>query len=194
MRESIKKILVFFGLRKNIDTFFTKNYFRNKKYIIGDFTYGRPLVIFDNDESNLIIGKYCSISQNVTIFLGGNHRMDWNTTYPFSALPKYFPFAQHIKGHPQTKGDVIIGNDVWIGNNVTILSGVQIGDGAVLSANAVITQNIGPYEIWGGNPARFIRKRFSQEKIDQLLVTEWWNWPPQKVAENINLLCSTDII
>jgi acetyltransferase-like isoleucine patch superfamily enzyme len=194
MRETIKNILVILRLRKKNDIFFTKNYFRNKKYKIGDFTYGQPLVIFENDESNLIIGKYCSISQNVTIFLGGNHRLDWNTTYPFNSLSMYFPFAQDIKGHPQTKGDVIIGNDVWIGNNATILSGVHIADGAVIGANSLVTKNIGPYEIWGGNPARLIRKRFSQEKINDLLKIQWWNWPLEKVGEKINVLCGTEEI
>ena len=80
------------------------------------------------ENTKLKIGKFCSIADNVTIFLGGEHRNDWVSTYPFNALLKNY---EHIEGHPKSKGDVIIGNDVWIGSRVVILSGVKIGDGAI---------------------------------------------------------------
>lgn len=103
---------------------------------------------FENEESNLIIGKFCSIAGGVTIFLGGNHRLDWISTYPFNMLEEEFPEAKMIKGHPATKGDVKIGNDVWIGQNAVIMSGIIIGNGAVIAANSVVTKNIKDYEVW----------------------------------------------
>ncbi len=176
------------------DVFYTRNYYKDRKFIIGDYTYGKPDVIFENENANLVIGKFCSIAEKVCIFLGGNHRTEWITTYPFSSIPKEeFESFRHITGHPTTKGDVVIGNDVWIGRGVTILSGVKIGDGAVISAESVVTKEVGSYEIWGGNPAKFIRKRFSAEEIAKLQEIQWWNWDIEKIKENIPLLMSENI-
>ena len=49
---------------------------------------------------------------------------------------------------------------------------------------SIVTKDIGPYEIWAGNPAKFIRKRFDDETINELLNTEWWNWDDEKIAEH----------
>ena len=65
---------------------------------------------------------------------------------------------------------------------------IHIADRAVIASRSVVTKNVGPYEIWGGNPAKLIKKRFSQEKIDELLEMKWWNWDLQKVLENIDSL------
>lgn len=181
------------GLVEDDKYFFTKDFFREKKYIIGDYTYGKPTILFDNKDANLIIGKYCSIAFGVEIFLGGNHRIDWITTYPFNALPAYFPESKNVKGHPATKGSVIIGNDVWIGRKVTNMSGVEIGNGAVIASNSVVTKNIGAYEVWGGNPVKFIRKRFSDDKIELLEKLQWWDWDIEKVRENIEVLQSENL-
>lgn len=177
---------------ESINLFYTKNNFLNKNYLIGDYTYGCPTIIFENPETKLIIGKFCSIADNVTIFLGGNHRIDWVTTYPFNAINEFAEFKS-IKGHPATKGDVVIGNDVWIGRNVTILSGVKISDGAVIAANSVITKDINPYEIWAGNPAKLIKKRFTVEQINRLLEIKWWNWDEIKIRENVPLMLNDNI-
>ncbi len=171
---------------------YTKSIFRDKKYNIGDYTYGKPTILFD-DDANLTIGKFCSIAQNVTVFLGGNHRTDWATTYPFSVLNSDFPKGKTISGHPATNGDVVIGNDVWIGRNATIMSGVNIGNGAVIGAGAVITKNVGDYEVWAGNPAQLIKKRFDDITIQYLLDLEWWYWDNKKINDNLHLLCSTNL-
>lgn len=59
--------------------------------------------------------------------------------------------------------------------------GVTIGDGAVIGAGSIVTKDVGPYEIWAGNPARFIRKRFDDETIEKLLESQWWNWDDEKL-------------
>ena len=172
---------------------YTSYVFHNKKYKIGEYTYGIPTVLFENESANLTIGKFCSIAEGVTIFLGGNHRVDWISTYPFNIFKQNFPEAEHIKGHPSTKGDVEVGNDVWIGRNASILSGVKIGNGAVIASGAVVTKNIGPYEIWGGNPATFIKKRFDDKEITKLLEIKWWDWDIELIKKNIGLICNANI-
>jgi acetyltransferase-like isoleucine patch superfamily enzyme len=190
IKKTASKIKHFIYPPKLIFLFFTKDIFKDKKFKIGDYTYGKPTVLFENEEANLTIGKFCSIADNVIIFLGGNHRTDWITTYPFNVLKTYFPEGKDIKGHPATKGDVIIGNDVWIGNNVTIMSGVSIGDGAVIAAGSVVSKNIWDYEIWGGNPSRLLKKRFDTETIIKLQNLKWWDWEINKIKSNVETLCS----
>lgn len=193
IKKSIKqKLQTVFTPPTITPPFFTKVYFKDKPFEIGEFTYGNPKVLFGNDQSNLFIGKFCSISAQVTILLGGNHRTDWISTYPFSVLSSEFPEAKSIEGHPSTKGNVIIKNDVWIGREVIILSGVTIGNGAVIAAGSVVTKDVGDYEIWGGNPARFIKKRFDEETIARLLELNWWEWELSKIKENMSVLCSGD--
>lgn len=143
-------------------------------------------MIARGEGKSLSIGKYCSISTQVLIFLGSEHRTDWVSTYPFPILWKE---AGSIKGHPSSKGDVSIGNDVYIGYHVIILSGVTIGDGAVIGAGSVVTKDVPPYAIMAGNPATIIRYRFDEETIRRLLEIKWWDWPDEKVKENIHLIC-----
>ena len=108
---------------------------------IGKWTYGLPTVKNWGEGSTLRIGKFCSIAEDVLIFLGGEHRVDWITTYPFSVL---WPGGKGFSGHPRTKGNVSIGNDVWIGHGAVVLSGVTIESGAVIGACSVVSSNVGP--------------------------------------------------
>ena len=137
---------------------------------VGKFTYGTPniLNIWENS-AHVKIGNFCSIASNVNIYTGGNHRTDWVTTYPFGHIHKSIFNKFNGKGHPTTKGDVVIGNDVWIGSNVTIMSGITIGDGAVIANNSHVVKDIDPYSIVGGNPAKHIKYRFTPEQIEKLL-------------------------
>ena len=160
------------------------------RYQVGDNTYGKPKVVSRGEGASLRIGKYCSISTRVVIFLGSEHRTNWVSTYPFPIL---WEAAKSILGHPFSKGDVVIGSDVWIGYNVTILSGVTIGDGAVIGTGSVISGDVPPYAIVAGNPAQVIRYRFGEETIQKLLKIGWWDWPDKKVKENVHLICSDSV-
>ncbi len=160
------------------------------QYKIGRGTYGRPEVFAWGEGQTLEIGAFCSFAGGIQIYLRAEHRVDWVTTYPFSALWKE---GAGIQGHPTSKGDVIIGNDVWIGAESIILSGVKIGDGAVIGTGSVVAQSVPPYAIVFGNPAKILRYRFSQDIIASLLEIAWWNWDDQKIAEFLPFLLNPDI-
>jgi acetyltransferase-like isoleucine patch superfamily enzyme len=142
------------------------------------------------DGTELIVGKYTSIASGCTVYLGGNHRTDFISTFPFNVL---VAGLEHLKGHPATKGSVYIGNDVWIGANVTIMSGVTIGDGAVIAACSVVTKPVGCYEIWAGNPAKKKRQRFKTEDVNFLFGLQWWDFPDERVLELAPILMSGNI-
>lgn len=160
---------------------------------IGAHTYcppmqGRPNVRFADSGAKLKIGKYCSLADNITFMLGGNHRTDWITTYPFTQIDGWN--AEHITGHPATKGDIVIGNDVYIGSGAWIMSGVTVGDGAVIGAMSVVTKNVPPYSIVAGNPAKEVGYR---DLASDIAFFEWWNWPEEKIREAAPLLCSSNL-
>jgi acetyltransferase-like isoleucine patch superfamily enzyme len=124
----------------------------------------------------------------VKVFLGGNHRTDWITTYPFGYIYNVefggIPDAETI----YSNGDVSIKNDVWIGENVTIMSGVSIGNGAVIATGSVVTRNVNDYEIVGGNPAKRIRMRFLEDEVVMLLRLKWWDLPEEDVKAAVKSL------
>ena len=136
-----------------------------------------PAFIASNHEAAVSIGKHCAIAHNLRI-----RSRDHYTGY-INMQRKF----QNTYNHPKvttTKGPVNIGHGVWIGDNVIVLSGVQIGNGAVIGAGSIVTKNIPPYAIAVGNPARVIKKRFSEQIIEQLLEIEWWDWSEEKIINN----------
>jgi chloramphenicol O-acetyltransferase type B len=144
------------------------------------------------DVDKLIIGNYCSIGSGAVFMMAGNqgHRTDWVSTFPFHFQANIF---KNSKNPYKKSGDTIVGHDVWIGSEAMIMAGVTIGSGAVIASRAVVTKDVEPYAVVGGNPAEFIKYRFSVEGIEKLLKLRWWDWSEEKVKENIKVLCSKGI-
>lgn len=163
---------------------------RYPHYSIGTGTYGMPQVHDWHEGATLKIGAYSSLAGNVQIYLGGHHRTDWVSCFPF---PAFVEEATHIKDYGGTRGDVVIGSDVWICSNSIILSGVTIGHGAVIANGSVVTRNVEPYAVVAGNPEQQVRWRFAEEQRLALLETSWWDWPEAEVRAVAPLLCSADI-
>lgn len=147
---------------------------------IGEHTYGTPGIATwpRGPKTRLSIGRYCSIARGVNIFLGGDHRTDWVTTYPFNLFDRE---ARRFTGNPHSRGDVTIGNDVWLARGVLVVSGVTIGDGACIGANAVVGRNIPPFTVAVGNPATVVKQRFSDAQIERLLRLRWWDWSLERI-------------
>ena len=165
----------------------TQKKYQSEDITIGEYTYGVPSIKNWTLTDSVVIGKFCSIAENVQILLGENHRADWITTFPFNAFLSDYSY---IKGHPVSKGNVVIGNDVWIGGDVKIMSVVTIGDGAVLANSALVNKDVEPYTIVGGVPAHVIKKRFPDEIIKRLLEIKWWDWDKELMYEAVPLLQS----
>lgn len=147
------------------------------------------------------IGRYCSIAPNVRIISGAHPTTNYVSSHPaffstrkqcgFSYVNKDL-FEEFEYADVNHHALVCIGNDVWIGDSAMIMQGVTIGDGAVIAAGAVVTQNVAPYSIVGGVPAKLIRKRFDEKTIEKLLADKWWNKSEEWIREHSALFTSVD--
>lgn len=159
---------------------------------MGRETYAKPRVRwYEGDTGHVRIGSFCSLADDVVMTIGGNHSLDWPSTFPFRARRKLD--GAFSDGHPVAQADIDIGSDVWIGRGARILAGVRIGHGAVVGAYAVVAKDVRPYAIVIGNPAREIRRRFSDDQVDALLKIAWWEWPDEKIDCNIRYLNHPDV-
>ncbi|GHW26512.1 Chloramphenicol O-acetyltransferase [Vibrio cholerae] len=128
---------------------------------IGKYSYiGRNCKI-----SKSTIGNYCSIGDNVTIG-PGEHNIEASTLHRVGYSANAYDSL--------TEDQCIIGHDVWIGVDAIIMRGVTIGNGAVIGANSVVTRDIRPYSVAVGSPAREIKKRLDERKIEKLEQDKWW--------------------
>lgn len=157
-----------------------------------DFEKNNVLYHYPINGDKLKVGKFCSIACGAKfLFTSANHTMNSISTYPFPIFFEEWGLdVANITSAWDNKGDIVIGNDVWIGYEAVVLSGVTIGDGAIIGTRAVVTKDVPPYTIVGGIPAKPIRKRFSDEVISKLLELQWWNWPENRIKENIDVIQS----
>lgn len=134
----------------------------------------------------LYIGNYVCIGAEAIILLGGNntHRNDWFSNYPF---------MEHIAESYQQRGDTVLGNGCWIGMRAMLMPGVKLGEGSVVAAGSVVTKDVAPYTVVGGNPAKVIKKRFSDDVIARLLALKIYDLPEEKIDTLQDVLCADNI-
>ncbi len=178
---------------------FLKNIIKNPNIIVGDYTYYHDFEDVHNFENNvkyhfdftgdkLIIGKFCMIASDVKFIMNGaNHITEAISSFPFDIFGGEWKKAMDETDYP-IKGDTVVGNDVWIGYNATIMPGIKIGDGAIIATNATVVKDVPPYSIIGGNPAKIIKKRFSDDEIEKLCNVKWWDWDVETITQNIHWL------
>lgn len=146
---------------------------------VGIQSYGELNVVSFSDVSKLIIGNYVSIAEHVTFLLDVEHHYNYISTFPFLVKALYCTTNEAFG-----KGNIVVDDDVWIGYNSLILSGVHIGQGAVVAAGSVVTKDIAPYSIVAGNPAKVIRKRFSDEIIQKLEEINYQKLTPEIIRRH----------
>jgi acetyltransferase-like isoleucine patch superfamily enzyme len=137
------------------------------------------------------IGKFCSISDNCVIG-GANHPLDWVSSSPIFHNGKNILRKNYSEFEFEIYRKTYIGNDVWIGSHCLIKNGLKIGNGAVIGMGSVLTKDVGDYEIWAGNPAKLIRKRFDDITIDKLTEINWWDWSEEVITKNATFFNSID--
>lgn len=187
------------------ETIYLQSVITNPNITVGDYTMyndfihdprefqkNNVLYHYPVNQDKLRIGKYCSIACGAKfIFTSANHTMKSLSTYPFPIFFEEWGLdAANITEAWDNKGDIVISNDVWIGYEAVILSGVTVGDGAIIGARALVTKDVPPYTIVGGVPAKRIRSRFDEETVAKLMELKWWDWPKEKIRENLSAIKS----
>ena len=184
---------------------FIKNTITRPNIIVGDYTYyddpedcehfqDRVTHHYEFLGDRLIIGKFCAIARGVTFIMNGaNHRMCSATTYPFNIMGGGWEKSTPRLEDLPFKGDTVLGNDVWVGERVTFLPGARVGDGAIIGAGAVVAGNIPAYAVAVGNPCKVVKMRFDEATIRRLLALRWWDWPAERIFQNLEALTSGDL-
>ncbi len=184
---------------------FIQNTVNNPQIVIGDYTYYDDPEDSENFERNvlylfpfvgdrLIIGKFCAIARGVKFIMNGaNHKMSGFSTYPFEIFGADWARVMPEQNEYPHKGDTVVGNDVWLGYESVIMPGVQIGNGAIIAAKSVVTKDVPAYGVVGGNPAQLIKKRFTDEVIEELESIAWWDWDIQKITDNLEAIAGNNL-
>ena len=139
------------------------------------------------------IGRFSSVGAFFLCGLG-EHPLDWISTSPvFFSTQKQcrttFADRDYFDEKPRTR----IGNDVWIGARVFVRNGVSIGDGAIIAAGAVVVNDVSPYAVVGGVPAKLIRNRFDESEIEGLLNLKWWCWSEERLKASQSMFRQSDV-
>lgn len=147
-------------------------------------------VLYAYGQEKLIIGKFCAFATGTRFIMAGANHPDLGvSTFPFTIFGgEWTERTLDIMTGMETKGDTVIGNDVWIGYESVIMPGVTVGDGAIIASRSVVVSDVPPYMIVGGNPAKPVRKRFSDDDIELLLRARWWDWPIELITENVRVI------
>ncbi|MCR5260867.1 MAG: glycosyltransferase [Candidatus Gastranaerophilales bacterium] len=139
------------------------NHVNIEKVSVGNYSYGNINMYHSGEgEEKLIIGNFCSIAPDVTFLLASEHSYKHLSTYPFKVK------FSGKENEASSKGSIIVKDDVWIGYGSIIMSGVTLGQGAIIGAGSIVTNDVPPYAIVAGSPAKLIKYRFSEDIIEKL--------------------------
>ncbi|PWS37943.1 acetyltransferase [Falsiroseomonas bella] len=140
--------------------------------------------------ARLEIGSFCAIATGARFVMpDAMHAMEGVSTFPFAILGGAFAEALDLGAYPFPQArDTVVGHDVWIGMEALVMPGLRIGHGAVVAAHAVVTQDVPDYAVVAGNPARVVRRRFTEDEAARLVALAWWDWPLERIAAAIPAL------
>ncbi len=145
---------------------------------VGRHSYSNLNISSRTDAHNVQIGRFTSIGAGSTFHINSLHDHQAVTTshapiLRFSEEPRFIPH----------KGQIIIQNDVWMGLHASVNRGVIVHNGAVVALRSYVVKDVPPYAIVGGNPAKILRYRFTDEQIADLLDISWWDWDDDVITE-----------
>ncbi|MBK9775547.1 MAG: Vat family streptogramin A O-acetyltransferase [bacterium] len=184
---------------------YIRNTVTNPNIVIGEYTYYDDPEDAEDFERNvlyhfpfigdkLVIGRFCAIARGVRFIMNGaNHQMSGVSTYPFYIFGNGWEGAAPKPGQLPYKGDTVVGNDVWLGYEALVMPGVKIGNGAIVAARSVVVADVPAYAVVGGNPARVIRRRFSDDDIAALEELAWWDWPVAAITRCLPQITAGDV-
>lgn len=180
------------------------------RIVAGDYSYYHDFQLRDDyaaviapylfplSPEKLVIGRFAQIAHGVRfITSSANHDMSGFSTYPFGNFMMTEEMTEaevkDLFAVTANKGDTVVGNDVWIGMEAVVMPGVTIGDGAIVAARSVVVNDVAPYTIVGGNPAKPLKVRFPDAAIAALLDIQWWHWPIAVIEENLDVITGSDV-
>lgn len=150
---------------------------------------------FGMRDAPLSIGRFCAIAHGAKFVMAdANHAMEGPSTYPFPVFGGSWADALPVDQMPlPNRGGITVGHDVWIGMEAVVLAGARIGNGAVIGARAVVAGEIPDYAVAVGNPARVIRRRYTDADAGRLNRIAWWDWGADRIARAVQVLVTGDL-
>ena len=166
----------------------------NSTLVVGQKTYISGAAV--EGRGTVSLGKFCSVASGIKFRVGLNNGHDYNRISSYEVVEFEWDTPAEFRP-PNGKCQINVGNDVWIGRSSVFKCSdhtkpLIIGDGAVIASDCVIVKNVPPYAIVGGNPAKIIKFRFSEDVIESLLRIKWWDWSLDKIHDNFKYFNDID--
>ena len=155
---------------------------------VGAYSFVSAGTVVDNTS----IGRFCCISDHCCIGLPVHdpHLLSMSPVFTVkNNAAKTSWLEQDFQDYESPP--VTIGHDVWVGTHAISMGGLTIGDGPVVAAGAVVTNDVPPYAIVGGVPARLIKYRFTPETVSLIRQMAWWDQPESFLKENRDMFQSS---